>query len=292
MIKISHKVIILLLLTLFLVPALTLAHQPRIVESVATQVIDPEISKAYYATLTGSPHTYTIDSPVDFDLYVSILVPDIKSADKSTTAEVFKGDVKIATIGGSDAPWKSFFEPFGQSSYLDGGEYKARALAGVYTITVKSQNNDSKYSLAVGEIEAFDRTEGMNALSVIPELKRDFFEESPISFIKSPFGWGLIVVMYLLAFIVGFVLKLIMKKFRTNATTPAGALANRGSGSKNIGKADRLLRLAIGVGLLLWAITTTWNPLLIFFSGFALFEAIFSWCGFYAVLGRNTCEVE
>lgn len=260
-----------------------LAHQPRITDNVETTVVDPEISKAYYATLTGSPHTYYIDSPVDFDLYVGILVPDIKSADKSTVAEISKAGVPVATIGGSDASWESFFEPFGQSSYLDGGEYKARAEAGVYTITVRSQNNDGKYSLAVGEIEAFDRVEGMNALSIIPELKKDFFEESPISFIKSPFGWGLIVVMYLLAGIVGLVYRAILKRFAKNS--PRGI-------AKNIGKPDRLLRLAIGIGLLLWAITTTWSPILIFFSGFALFEAVFSWCGFYAALGKNTCPVE
>lgn len=282
MTKKLYKLIPLTLLAFFLIPALASAHQPRIVESETTQVINPEISKAYYATLTGSPHIYTIDSPVDFDLYVGILVPDIKSADKSTVAEISKAGVPVATIGGSDAPWKSFFEPFGQSSYLDGGEYKARAKAGVYTITVRSQNNDSKYSLAVGEIEAFDMAEGLNALSIIPELKRDFFEESPISFIKSPFGWGLIVVMYILAGIVGLIYRAILKKFAKNST--------RGV-HKNIGKVDRLLRLVIGVGLLLWAITTTWSPILIFFSGFALFESIFSWCGFYAALGKNTCPV-
>jgi hypothetical protein len=58
---------------------------------------------------------------------------------------------------------------------------------------------------------------------------------------------------------------------------------------KNIGKKDRIIRLAIWIGLLLWAITTSWNPWLIFFSGFALFEALFSWCGFYAAIGKNTC---
>lgn len=283
MIKISHKTIIFSLLALLFIPAITSAHQPRIVESDAIKVVDPEISKAYYATLNGSPHTYTIDSPVDFDLYVSILVPDIASADRSTTAEVFKEEAPIAIVGGNDAPWKSFFEPFGQSSYLDGGEYKSRAEAGVYTIIVKSENNDRKYSLAIGEIEAFDGAEGMNALSIIPELKRDFFEESPISFIKSPFGWGLIVMMYLFAGIVGLLYRAILKRFAKNS--PRGA-------TRNIGKSDRLLRLAIGAGLLLWAITTTWNPLLIFFSGFALFEGIFSWCGLYAALGKNTCPIK
>lgn len=278
-----YKLIFLTLLAFFLLPGFAFAHQPRVVESETTQVVDPEISKAYYATLNGSPHTYIVDSKVDFDLYVGILVPDIKSADKSTVAEISKAGVVLATIGGKDAPWKSFFEPFGQSSYLDGGEYKARAEAGVYTIKVRSDNNDSKYSLAVGEIEAFDGAEGTNALSVIPELKRDFFEESPISFIKSPFGWGLIVVMYLLAGIVGFLYRAILKKFAKNSKRRA---------TRNIGKADRLIRFAIGVGLLIWAITTNWSPVLLFFSGFAFFEAIFSWCGFYAALGKSTCPVK
>lgn len=283
MIKKLYKPIFITLLAVFLLPAFASAHQPRVVESSATQVVDPEISKAYYATLTGSPHTYTIDSEVDFDLYVGILVPDIESADKSTVAEISKAGVVLATIGGADASWKSFFEPFGQSSYLDGGEYKARAGAGVYTITVKSDNNDNKYSLAVGEIEAFDGAEGTNALSVIPELKRDFFEESPISFIRSPLGWGLIVVMYLLAGIVGLLYRAILKKFAKNSKRRA---------PRNIGKADRLVRFAIGVGLLIWAITTTWSPVLLFLSGFAFFEAIFSWCGFYAALGKSTCPVK
>lgn len=279
-----YKIIPLLFLALFVfAPGFTSAHQPRITNSESTQVVDPEISKAYYATLTGSPHIYTIDSKEAFDLYVGILVPDIASAKKDVTAEVFKGDEKIATLGGTNTTWKPYFETFGQSNYFDGGEYKARAEAGVYTIKVSNTQNTGKYSLAVGEIEAFDGKEGMNALSMIPDLKRDFFEESPISFILSPFGWGLIVVMYILAFVVGFIYRAILKKVAKGSV--------RGV-PHNIGKSDRLLRLAIGVGLLLWAITTTWSPVLIFFSGFAFFESIFSWCGFYAVMGKNTCPVE
>jgi hypothetical protein len=280
-----------------LAPSSASAHQPRIVNSDTTQVMDPEISKAYYSTLSGAPHIYTIDSKEDFDLYVGILVPETKSSKTDVTAEVFKTENKqdklLATLGGNNAQWKSFFEPFGQSNYLDGGEYKIRALAGVYTIVVSSSNNDSKYSLAVGEIEAFDGKEGMNALSLIPELKKDFFEESPITFIKSPFGWGLIVVMYIFAFIVGFIYRAILKKFAKGSTLPVDASSNRGRGApQNIGKPDRLIRLIIGVILLVWAITTTWSPILIFFSGFALFESIFSWCALYQLIGKSTCEVK
>lgn len=283
MTKKIYKTITLSLLAVFLLPTLAFAHQPRIVESEAIQVVDPEISKAYYATLTGSPHTYTIDSPIDFDLYVSILLPDIKSADKSTTAEVFKAGMPIATVGGSEAPWESFFEPFGQSSYLDGGEYKARAEAGVYTIKVRSENNDSKYSLAIGEIEAFDGTEGAKALSIIPELKRDFFEESPISFIRSPFGWGLIVVMYVLAGIVGLLYRFIFRKFAKSENRKV---------SKNINMRCRIIRFVLGVIVLLVAITTTWNPVIIFISGFLIFESIFSWCALNQLMGKNTCPSE
>jgi len=33
------------------------------------------------------------------------------------------------------------------------------------------------------------------------------------------------------------------------------------------------------------------NPLLIFISGFCTFETIFSWCGFYAAIGKNSCPL-
>jgi Na+/glutamate symporter len=88
--------------------------------------------------------------------------------------------------------------------------------------------------------------------------------------------------MYVLALIVLVIYRAIMKRVAKN--TPRGS-------AKNIGKSDRLLRVAIGIALLLWAITTSWNPLIIFFSGFALFEALFSWCGLYAALGKNTCPL-
>jgi len=274
---------ILSLLALFLIPALAFAHQPRITESRQTLVPDPEISKAYYGKLTGEPDVYTIEAKEPFDLYVNVLVPDIAGQKKDVSATVSKNGKELAVLEGINFEWKNFYEPFGADSYFMGPEYKARAEAGTYEIRVLSSGNDSKYSLAIGEIEAFDFKETVNVFTIIPELKKNFFEVSPITFIKSPFGWGLIVVMYLLAGIVGLLYRSILKKFAKKSVRGA---------THNIGKADRLLRLAIGAGLLLWAITTSWSPILLFFSGFALFEALFSWCGFYAAIGKNTCPVE
>ena len=273
-----------LFLPVFLLPTVTSAHQPRIVTENPTIVRFPEVSKAYYGILSGEPAVYTITSDKAFALYVGVLVPDIADQKKDVSAVILKDGKELTVLESTGFEWKKFFEPFGHDSYWQGPEYKAQADAGNYEIIVWSSNNDSKYSLAIGEIEVFDFKETVNALTLIPQLKKDFFNESPVDFILSPFGWGLVVIMFLLAFIFGFVYRTVLKKFARNTTR--GASKNV---SKNIGKKDRLIRLVIGVALLVLAITTTWSPWLLFFSGFAFFEAIFSWCGLYAALGKNTC---
>ena len=295
MLKKLYKIIPFISFMLLLLPSLALAHQPRITENRLTQVPDPEISKAYYGELKGEPDDYVIKASKPFNLYVNVLVPDIAGQKKDVSVVVIKdgnADKPLTVLDGIHFEWKKFYEPFGADTYWMGPEYKTHAEAGTYEIRVSSPNNNSKYSLAIGEIEAFDGKEGLNALTVIPELKKNFFNVSPIGFIVSPFGWGLIVIMYLLAFIVGFLIRFLMKKFRTQPIIAFTNSPQAGKIHKNIGRTDRLLRLAIGVGLLLFAILTTWIPIVIFFSGFAIFEAIFSWCGFYAALGKNTCPVE
>ncbi len=275
-------IMLLILVSVVLNSDTAFAHQPRLVETEQIIVVDPTVSKAYYGTLSGSPHTYTVNTTQPFNLYVGIRMPYAEDSKKDVMAEIRKGSDIIQIIGGSDADWKSMFEFFGQSTYWDGGEYKAQVEAGTYTITVRSADNDSKYSLAIGEIEAFDARETVNALRLIPQLKSDFFNESPISFLKSPFGWGYVLIMYIVAFAVGFLYRIIMKKYARG--TVRGA-------QKNIGTYDRAIRLAIWLALLLLAVTTSWSPWLLFFSGIALFEAVFRWCGFYATLGKNTCPV-
>ncbi len=279
------KKTLLLGVILLLSPFIVSAHQPRIVTSGVTVVTDPEISKAFYGKLTGEPAVYTIHSDKPFDLYVNTLVPDIEGQKKDVSAAVIKNgdtDHPLAVLEGINFEWKKFFEPFGYDTYWQGPEYKATVEAGDYEVRVWSSNNDSKYSLAIGEKEMFDFKEGMNALHLVPELKRDFFNESPINFILAPFGYGLIVIMYVLAFIIGFLYRWIARKLVKNSSQAA---------SKNIGRSDRIVRACIGVGLLLLAITTTWSPILLFLSGFAFFEAIFSWCAFYVAIGKNTCPI-
>ncbi len=281
----TRKILPVICLALFalvflLRPGVASAHQPRIVDDRITVVTEPEISKAYYAKLEGVPDIYTISSSQDFDLYVGILVPDIAGQKKDITVVVLKDGNQITILDSNAFAWTQLYEPFGADRYWKGGEYRAAAGPGNYEIRVTSTNNDSKYALVVGELEKFGLNESWSAVNLIPQIKKGFFNQSPIGFVLSPLGLGLIAIMYILAFIFGFAYHALLKKFAKGTTR--GAV-------RNIGTPDRLLRVAIGVGLLLWAITTSWSPVLLFFSGFAFFEAIFSWCGFYAALGKKTC---
>lgn len=276
------KKILLLVLTILFLPAVVSAHQPRITTEDKTVVVDPEVSKAYYAQLAGEPQVYTINATAPFDMYVNILVPDIAGQKKDVVAVIVKDGVPLATLGGDNVEWKPFWEPFGRDSYWMGPEYKETAVAGEYKIYVSSSDNDSKYSLAIGEKEVFDFKESVNALRLIPQIKRDFFNESPAGFIFSVFGIGYVIIIFVFAFIFGFVYRLLLKRF------VKGTL--RGL-HKNIGKNDRWMRFALGAGLLALAITTSWSPILLFLSGFCFFESIFSWCGLYAAMGKNTCPL-
>lgn len=264
-------------------PGIALAHQPRLVSDTVTVVSEPEVSKAFYGQLKGKPHTFTIDSSDPFELYVNILVPDVDGQQKNLVARVDRGNangVTIVELRAGQKTWKHYWEEFGRSWYWQGPEFRSNVTNGKYTITVSSPENDQKYVLAIGEKEAFDPKEGLNALTLTPQLKRDFFLESPAGFLFSPFGYGLVLAMFALSAIFGFIYRALLKRIAKGK--PQGS-------TKNIGKKDRWFRAILGSVLFLLAITTSWSPILLFFSGFCFFEAIFSWCGVYAAMGRNTC---
>jgi hypothetical protein len=269
-------------LGIFLLPQISFAHQPRIPDGTVINVIDPEVSKAYYTQLSGEPHVYRIVSDKSFALYVNVLVPDIAGQKKDVTAVILKDGNILSVLDGTTFTWTQFWEPFGYDMYWMGPEYKTQAEAGKYEIRVSSTNNDSKYSLAIGEKENFDLKESVNALYLVPKIKRDFFNESPANFIFSFLGYGYVGIMFVLAFVFGFIYRFAMKKFAKNSSHGLG---------KNIGKKGRLIRAGAGLVLFAFAIMTTWNPIILFFAGFCFFESIFSWCGVYAALGKNTCPV-
>jgi hypothetical protein len=269
--KIINKlriVIFVFFLTLVSWPLAVLAHQPRIVETDKINITKPEISKAYYGKLSGKPHTYTISTSSDIDLYVNVLVPFIEGPGKNVTVKIFKGDQALGSLNPSEEDWKEFFEPFGQSMYWQGPEFKKRADAGKYKIIVKSREKNIRYVLATGEIEAFDGVESLNAILLIPQLKKNFFEEPPISFIFSPLGWGYILLLQILAILVGWIISKVLK---------ISGIKVQKEYFQKFARSIVVWGLVFWAGPLAWAVRTSWHPILILISGLALFLAIVSW---------------
>jgi hypothetical protein len=260
-------VIVIIFLILVSLPLKVLAHQPRLVEMEKINVTEPEISKAYYGNLSGKPHIYTIITSSPIDLYVNILVPFIEGPEKNVTVNIFKGEQPMGILSPKKDDWKEFFEPFGQSMYWKGPEFKVRADAGKYKIHVQSTEKSIRYVLATGEIEAFDGTESLRAILLIPKLKKIFFEESSLSFILSPLGWGYILLLQLLALLMGFVISKILNINRIKFQTKY---------FQSSAKSIMICGVFFWVTILFFAIQTSWHPLLIMMSGLALFIALIS----------------
>jgi len=269
--KITKKlraVILFFFLTLISWPLAALAHQPRIVKTEKINITKPEISKAYYGKLSGKPHTYTISTSSSIDLYVNVLVPFIEGPGKNVTVKIFKDGQPLEILSPGENDWKKFFEPFGQSMYWQGPEFKIRTDAGKYKIIVQSREKNIRYVLATGEIEAFDGIESLNAILLIPKLKKNFFEEPPISFIFSPLGWGYILLLQILAILVGWIISKVLK---------ISGIKVQKEYFQKFARSIMVWGLIFWTGLLAWAVRTSWHPILILISGLALFLAIISW---------------
>jgi hypothetical protein len=250
-------------------PLTILAHQPRIVESEKINVTKPEISKAYYGNLSGQPHTYIISASSAIDLYVNILLPFNEGPGKNVLVKIFKDDQTLVRLSPSKEDWKEFFEPFGQSMYWQGPEFKIRADAGKYKILVQSREKNIRYVLAIGETESFKGIESLKAILVIPKLKKNFFKESPVSFILSPLGWGYILLLKILALLLGWVILKVLK---------ISEIKIQKEYFKQFAKHIMVWGMIFWMGLLFWAVITSWHPILILMSGLALFITLVSWC--------------
>ena len=163
------------------------AHQPKLVGSNTVQVIDPEISKAYYGELSGVPHYYTIESEKEFRIYVNVLIPG-KVLTHTISAEL-SGDDVFYELNGDNFSWALFYEEFGKDHYLKGPElgedFKGNQIlpAGTYVIRVFNDENKGKYVLAIGDIESFPIGEILIASITVPYLKVSFFGKYYLLFI-------------------------------------------------------------------------------------------------------------
>lgn len=97
-------------------------------------------------------------------------------------------------------------------------------------------------------------------------------------------AWGIIakIIIFFSAFVFGFAYQKLMKLFAKKPSQQR---------SHNIGTADRLMRAGIGMIFLVLSGIFSWQPVLLFIAGFCFFEAIFSWCAWYALQGKSSCPL-
>ena len=170
-----RRILIAILLAL---PLAAAAHQPRLVETETIDVIDPEVSKAYYGRLDGGPHVYRIDSETPFRLYVNLLVPDVPGVEKHVSAAVIDTDDPerpLVVLGGPLGAWEPYYEEAAGDDYFRAEEFVKEGAVGSYEVRVWSTNDTGAYSLAIGEKEEFPPNEIVNAIAILPKIKSEIF---------------------------------------------------------------------------------------------------------------------
>jgi hypothetical protein len=178
------------------------AHQPRISFGAKHSPLDPvvikkpEVSRAYYGRLTGEPDYYRIDSRAPYQLYLNILVPDLRDSRLDMSVDVISDNKTLLSMKGKGYKWERFFEPFARDNYLKGPELDWRLRQGTYFIKVYNKGNIGKYSLAVGSIESFPIHEVIKMAFTLPAIKADFFNKPAYSAFLTPVG--LMMLIYLM----------------------------------------------------------------------------------------------
>ena len=132
------------------------------------------------------------------------LVPDNPgSREQLMSVEILDSSGKtIALLDAKNSTWTPYFEEFGGDNYLKGPEFNQTAPAGTYYVKVFNDNNQGKYSLAIGDIETFPPDETIKTLILLPILKADIFQvpvaELFIQFLGLILAMGTFLVLYVL----------------------------------------------------------------------------------------------
>ena len=169
------------------------AHQPilaidgRYSREQPFEIREPEISKAIYSELTGSPHFYRIHSDEPFNFYVGLTKPKLENCPlgKSFSFELLDETfVPITQMDGSTFDWWPWFEEFGRKWYWVGPEmgenFRHTKIfeAGTYYIRVSNKSNRGHYVLAVGDIESFPVGVMARMLRDLPKINRIFWKNA------------------------------------------------------------------------------------------------------------------
>lgn len=216
--KIGVMSLVIILFSCAFIFPLVLAHQPRIVFDRMSSldnpiiIVEPEISKAFYGNLNGTPDYYVIDSDTEFELYVNLLSP-YPAGNRDFAAYIYSSrDINpLFSLMGISFNWTKFHEEFGGDDYWMGPELDKNVSGGKYIIKIFNSNNSGKYSLATGKIEAFPFKEQIRAFLVMPRLKGEFFNKNPFTAYFNIIGLFFLIALLILVAILWALYKVIRK---------------------------------------------------------------------------------
>lgn len=194
------------------------AHQPRLVYDLKSTPKEPfiiydgtDVSRAFYGLLKGQPDYYkfVLDKPAD--IYLGLLVPDIKNTQTNVSANIYsvKADKTILKykLDAASSKWETFYENYGGDNYFKGPEMTKNLPADTYIVEVVNPNNLGEYVLAVGTEESFPLKEMFKAFVNASSLKRDFFNKSFFAIFEGKIGG------YLMGMLIALILIIVLAVF-------------------------------------------------------------------------------
>ena len=197
---------IIIALSFLLLPQRIFAQTSYIVDPGEITVIkNPQQSQAYYSQLQNDPGIYYINSDREFELFISILVPDTKDTQKNFRVRVgylpHDHDVgqNIVKLDPYSHDWTKKFNEITGDWFWQGPQFSHLASPGEYTIEVSNYTNSGKYVLVVGEDPPALSDDIKQSFMVLPQLKTWFFEKPIYQVIFS--SLGLILLFPLLVII-------------------------------------------------------------------------------------------
>lgn len=186
-------------------------HHPYGTVSSPIEILDPEISRAYYRELNSRPEYYRIKSETPFLLHINILEPYRPEAQKDFKVKLFRGSQPMITL--ADDTWVHFYEPWGGDPYWMGPKFEQKVQAGEYNVVVSNPKNFGKYVLAVGTIDTFPPSEIIRTLFVLPKIKSRFFEKSPLSAYFNYSGLFVVLILTIVFLVVWLSTKAIKRHY-------------------------------------------------------------------------------
>jgi hypothetical protein len=193
MLSINRNFLIISVLILVGTEQNAVAHQPVLATDTFRtreqpyEIEEPEISKAIYSELTGSPHFYRVHSDTSINFYAGLTKPKL---DDCPVGKKFSFDVLDETfalineVDGSTFEWWPWYEKFGRQWYWVGPEigkdfqHTEVFDAGTYYIRVHNASNQGQYVLAVGDIESFGVGVVARMIRDLPKINRKFWKNA------------------------------------------------------------------------------------------------------------------